>query len=272
MHLVPHPTRARASPEQRPQTLVRQPCEAPPQDAEIFEGGDVDRGAVKLDALQRLFAGERRLSVRQATAILDRSRDILAREPSLVQVQEPAVVFGDLHGQFYDLEHVWEAAGGLLSQRNFVFNGDYVDRGRFSCEVHIFARHAGGTLIRKDGLSLSLSLSLSRLQVALLLLAVKVNDPRRITLLRGNHESRKQMEKMGTVNEVRRKYNDAVFEKVPCVRHPVRARGANGLLVLRRRAAYRRHVRAARVCHRHLRRPSRLLLPWWYWPALQRPE
>ena len=36
---------------------------------------------------------------------------IMHKEPNVLQVQEPVVVVGDIHGQFYDLMHMIEKVG-----------------------------------------------------------------------------------------------------------------------------------------------------------------
>ena len=54
----------------------------------------------------------------------------------MVKIGEPIVIVGDLHGQFYDLVHMLEKAGDP-SEINYLFLGDYVDRGIYGMEVVI---------------------------------------------------------------------------------------------------------------------------------------
>mmetsp|Transcript_8171 Transcript_8171/g.17711 ORF Transcript_8171/g.17711 Transcript_8171/m.17711 type:complete len:583 (+) Transcript_8171:1-1749(+) len=88
---------------------------------------------------------------------------ILEDEPRCVFLQSPAYVFGDIHGNLEDLhffsDNVWNL-GMALTAGNFVFLGDYVDRG-MSC-----------------------------LEVVAYLLAMKLMLPQKVFLLRGNHETR----------------------------------------------------------------------------------
>lgn len=85
------------------------------------------------------------------------------KEPNLCKIGEPIVIVGDIHGQYYDLCHMLEKAGPP-SDINYLFLGDYVDRGIFGVEVLI------------------------------LLMAIKINYPKNVILLRGNHESRNMTE------------------------------------------------------------------------------
>ncbi len=82
-------------------------------------------------------------------------------------VRCPVTVCGDVHGQFYDLLELFRVAGDS-PQTNFLFLGDYVDRGFFSVET------------------------------VTLLVCLKVRFRNRIFLLRGNHESR-QITQVGLV-------------------------------------------------------------------------
>ena len=81
-------------------------------------------------------------------------------EPNLIYINDPVTVIGDLHGQFYDLIKILSITRNEGQKHKHLFLGDYVDRGLFS------------------------------IQTLLLILAMKINSPKNIIMLRGNHECR----------------------------------------------------------------------------------
>lgn len=60
----------------------------------------------------------------------------IEKEPNLCKIGEPIVIVGDIHGQYFDLCHMLDKAGPP-SDINYLFLGDYVDRGIFGVEVLI---------------------------------------------------------------------------------------------------------------------------------------
>lgn len=115
------------------------------------------------------------LKEQEVKALCDRAREILTEENNVQRVDSPVTICGDIHGQFYDLIELFKV-GGECPYTNYLFLGDFVDRGYYSVETF------------------------------LLLLALKVRYPDRITLIRGNHETRQITQVYGFYDECLRKY------------------------------------------------------------------
>jgi hypothetical protein len=111
------------------------------------------------------------LSLGELLQLCVAAREVLENDENCVKVSAPVIVVGDIHGQFYDLLELFKVCGAP-PLNNFLFLGDYVDRGRHSVET------------------------------ICLLLALKVKYPLRMTLLRGNHETR-AITKVATVRAMK---------------------------------------------------------------------
>ncbi|EER08880.1 serine/threonine protein phosphatase, putative [Perkinsus marinus ATCC 50983] len=109
--------------------------------------------------------------------LCERVRELLQEESNVQPVRCPVTVCGDIHGQFLDLKELFRI-GGKPPETNYLFLGDYVDRGYYSLET------------------------------AALMFLYKVRFKDRITLLRGNHETRQITQVYGFYDECLRKYSN----------------------------------------------------------------
>jgi len=116
------------------------------------------------------------LSVTNLSTLCKTVREILLHEPTLKHVSSPVTVCGDIHGQHHDLQELFQIAG-KVPDTNFLFMGDYVDRGYYSLETICW------------------------------LLAMKARYPHRVTILRGNHECRNVTQVYGFYDECLKKYD-----------------------------------------------------------------
>ncbi|KAK4043418.1 Metallo-dependent phosphatase-like protein [Parachaetomium inaequale] len=139
---------------------------------------DLDRAIAQLRACRPIPEAE----VRE---LCHKARELLIEEGNVVTVNAPVTICGDIHGQFHDLMELFRV-GGDVPDTNYLFMGDFVDRGFYSLETF------------------------------LLLLCLKVRYPDRMTLIRGNHESRQITTVYGFYDECLRKYGSANVWRYCC--------------------------------------------------------
>ncbi len=130
--------------------------------------------------LRKHLFDEGLLEEKLALKILNDTTDLFRRESNVINLSSPIVICGDIHGQFYDLLQIFECGGGI-ENKSYLFLGDYVDRGDFSCEVVIY------------------------------LWFLKLLYPKNLTLLRGNHESFHLTEYFSFKGECELKYSNAFY-------------------------------------------------------------
>ena len=72
--------------------------------------------------------------------ILTAGGNILSKEPNLLKVDGKVTIFGDIHGQFYDMLNIFDSDPVRWDKEinsKLVFLGDYIDRGPFGVEVFL---------------------------------------------------------------------------------------------------------------------------------------
>ncbi|PUU77851.1 Metallo-dependent phosphatase-like protein [Tuber borchii] len=117
----------------------------------------------------------------EITAICHAAREVFLSQPALVELSPPVKIVGDVHGQYTDLIRMFEMCG-FPPNANYLFLGDYVDRGKQSLET------------------------------ILLLLCYKLKFPENFFLLRGNHESANVTRVYGFYDECKRRCNIKIWK------------------------------------------------------------
>lgn len=144
---------------------------------------DSKTGLPKLDLLKEHLLIEGRLTIEAANFLVDGAAVVLREEPNLLPLNYPLTVCGDVHGQFFDLVRLFEV-GGDPAETQFLFLGDYVDRGCFSTECVFY------------------------------LYAHKMVYPNSLFMLRGNHECRQLTAFFNFRDECAYKYNLGLYERI----------------------------------------------------------
>ena len=138
------------------------------------------------------------LTEQEVRNICHKAREVFMSQQVLLELEAPIKICGDIHGQYYDLLRLFECVesmslcphfitmsrryGGFPPDSNYLFLGDYVDRGKQSLET------------------------------ICLLFAFKIKFPENFFLLRGNHECASINKIYGFFDECKRRYNIKIWK------------------------------------------------------------
>eukprot|EP00735_Rhodelphis_limneticus_P007994 TRINITY_DN2072_c0_g1::TRINITY_DN2072_c0_g1_i1::g.21773::m.21773 TRINITY_DN2072_c0_g1::TRINITY_DN2072_c0_g1_i1::g.21773 ORF type:complete len:323 (-),score=48.64,sp/Q5I085/PP1B_XENTR/84.05/0.0,Metallophos/PF00149.23/2e-43 TRINITY_DN2072_c0_g1_i1:742-1710(-) len=143
---------------------------------------DVDSVLNRLLEVRNARPGKQvQLQEHEVRQLAIQARDIFMKQPILLELEAPIKICGDIHGQYYDLLRLFEY-GGFPPEANYLFLGDYVDRGKQSLET------------------------------ICLLLAYKIKYPENFFLLRGNHECASINRIYGFYDECKRRFNVKIWK------------------------------------------------------------
>lgn len=141
---------------------------------------DQKKNLIDINIVKIHLLNQGRLTIKQLDKILRDGEQILKSEPNLLEIDKKCYIFGDIHGQFYDLISILDKFD--FENDTLLFLGDYVDRGLFSVETYLY------------------------------LILLKSHYPNNIYLLRGNHESEKMTNYFTFKAECEYKYGDGIYE------------------------------------------------------------
>ncbi|RCH91328.1 serine/threonine protein phosphatase Pzh1, partial [Rhizopus stolonifer] len=114
-------------------------------------------------------------------AICRAVQEVFLSQPTLIELNPPVKIMGDIHGQFHDLIRLFQMSG-FPPESNYLLLGDYVDRGKQSLET------------------------------ILLLFCYKIKYPENFFLLRGNHECANVTRVYGFYDECKRRTNVKIWK------------------------------------------------------------
>lgn len=123
------------------------------------------------------------LTEKEIISLCSKVSQIFNREPQIIPLKGNFVIVGDIHGSIDSLLRIFNHFN-YPPKTSYIFLGDYIDRGKFSCEVIIF------------------------------LYSLKILHPMNIFMIRGNHECELMASVNGFKKECLKKYSKLVYEAI----------------------------------------------------------
>ena len=143
---------------------------------------NIDIIILKLLSVRNKTNKEVKLQYSEILWLCEEVTKIFLNQPVCLYLDTPVNICGDIHGQYSDLIRLFEA-GGYPPDVNYLFLGDYVDRGEQSIET------------------------------ICLLFSFKIKCSNNFFLLRGNHECASLNREYGFYDECKRRYNIKLWKK-----------------------------------------------------------
>ena len=143
---------------------------------------NVDMIILKLLSVRNKKDKEVKLEYNEIIWLCEEVTKIFLNQPVCLYLETPVNICGDIHGQYFDLIRLFES-GGYPTDVNYLFLGDYVDRGEQSIET------------------------------ICLLFCFKIKCINTFFLLRGNHECASLNREYGFYDECKRRYNVKLWKK-----------------------------------------------------------
>ena len=151
-----------------------------------YQNFSIDTLIEKLYSVKNKTDKKNILTKEEINFICNESLKIFKKQPILLELVPPLTICGDVHGQFSDLIRIFEL-GGSPEYVNYLFLGDYVDRG--PCSINTIC----------------------------LLMLYKMKYPNNFFLLRGNHECSNVNKDYGFLEECRTFYDTSIWQSFNAV-------------------------------------------------------